>query len=158
MAKRKLSPDQREAIRKEMRQGMAQKKKTIDIINAASEKYGITTITARWYLKSLSGGRKRASTRRPKQSRRVSRRRGRRPGVRLTTNGSSLRIVQQVTSVADKTLKRALEAKKLIPKWQVYVRKEASLRQLESKLKVQLRRVSSKASALHRRIQALTPK
>lgn len=156
MAKRKLSPQQRLTIRKEIRQQIAQKKKQADILRTIAEKYGITTITARWYYKGIAKPAKQSRSK-PKATRKYAAP-GRRRKTRISSNGASLRLVQQVQSVADKSLKRALEVKKLIPKWQVYVRKEATLRQTESRLKRELRSVSSKAGALHRRIQALTPK
>ena len=156
MAKRKLSPQQRITIRKDIRQLVGQKKKQADILRAIAEKYGITTITARWNYKGIAQPAK-GSRRKPKATRKYATRRARRK-TRISANGASLKLVQQVQSVADKSLKRALEVKKLIPKWQVYVKKEASLRQIASKVYRQLRSISSKAGALRRRIQALTPK
>jgi hypothetical protein len=156
MAKRKLSPQQRLAIRKVIEQGLAQKRKISEILRGVAEKYEITTVTARWYLKSLRPGttprgRKASARRRPA---------GRRPGAkrRHLSNGVSFKLVEQVQSVARLTLKRALEAKKLIPKWQVYVKKEASLRRLVSRASHELKAITSKATALRKRIQALTPR
>jgi hypothetical protein len=151
MAKRKLSPQQRETIRKEIRLSLNQKKKQADILRAVAKKYGITTITARWYYKSIVRPVKAPTPKKAKASRAISYT----PRVQAT-NGASLRIVQQVVSLADRSFKRVLEAKKLIPKWQSYVKKEAALKKLESKVKSDLRAISTKASALHRRIQALT--
>ena len=156
MAKRKLSPQQRQTIRKEIRQHIARKEKQADILRTIAEKYGITTITARWYYKGIAQPTKQ-SRRTPKVTRKYKVR-GRRRRTRLAKDGAFSRLVQQVQSVADKSFKRALAVKKLIPKWQIYVKKEASLRKIEGKLKRQLRSVSAKAGALHRRIQALTPK
>lgn len=157
MAKRKLSPQQRFTIRKDIRQFIAQKRIQADILRAIAAKYGITTITARWYFKSVVRPSK-FSTRTPKSTRKYGARKSHR-GTRIQpTNGVSLRLVHKLQSVAEKSLKRALEVKKLIPRWQVYVKKEASLRQIESRLRQELRAISSKASALHRRIQSLTPR
>jgi hypothetical protein len=156
MAKRKLSPQQRITIRKEIRQLIGQKKKQADILRVIAEKYGITTITARWYYKGIVQPAKQ-SRGKSRATRQYATRRTRRK-TRISADGASLKLVQQVQSVAAKSLKRALQVKKLIPKWQHYVKKEASLRQMENRLKRQLRSISSKAGALHRRIQALTPK
>lgn len=152
MAKRKLSLQQRETIRKEIRQLASQKKKPADILRAMADKYHITTITARWYYKSVVRPGRPATKARP--GRRPSRL-ARSPKFKAA-NGASLRIVQQVQTMADKNFKRVVEAKKLIPKWQVFVKKEALLRKEQVKVTFQLRQVALKASALQRRIRALT--
>lgn len=145
MAKRKLSLQQRKTIRREIRQLIAQKKKQADILRAMADKYGIKTVTARWYYKSIVKTGKNQAVRRTSA----------RGGVRLA-NGASLRLVHQVQSIADRNLKRVLEAKKLIPKWQLYVKKEAALKKLENKVRSDLRAASTMASELHRKIRALT--
>jgi len=157
LAKRKLSLQQRNSVRKQIRKGLAQKKKPADILRGVAEKFGIATITARWYLKKVVDPGK-ASTRKRKVVRLAARRHARRSSRVQPTNGASMRFVHQVQAIAAKSFKRVLEVKKLLPKWQVYVKKEASLRQLEDKVRTQLRTISTKAAALHRRIQSLTPK
>ena len=142
MAKRKLSLKQRQTIRQDIRKGLGEKKKQSELLKAMAKKYGISTITARWYLKSVVN---------PSPKRRTPRK-----SLLNRLKGASLKLVQQVQSTAKKTLKRALEVKKLIPKWQIYVRKEASLRKAESKLKKTLQVVTSKAEELHRRIRGLS--
>jgi hypothetical protein len=151
MAKRKLSLEQRQTIRKEIRLFLTQKKRQADILRAVAKKYGITTITARWYYKSLVSPRKASTPKKAKGSRAISYT----PRAQAE-NGASLRLVHQVQSLANRNFKRVLEAKKLIPKWQIYVKKEAALKKLESKVKSDLRAISTKASALHRKIRALT--
>ena len=116
-------------------------------------KYHVSPITARWYYISVVKPSKQVS--KPKLvSRRA--RKGVRRGRIHSPNGASLRIVQHVQTLADKSYKRVVEAKKLIPKWQLYVKKEVSLRKLEGKVRSALRTIASKATALHRRIKALT--
>ena len=153
MGKRKLSLQQRQTIRKEIRQLITQKKKQSEILRAMAAKYHITPITARWYYKSLVRPGKQAPKAKlaPRGGRKAVRR-----GRIHSTNGAALRIVQHVQTLADKSYKRVVEAKKLIPKWQVYVKKEASLRKLQGKVRSALRTIASKATALHRRIKALT--
>jgi hypothetical protein len=154
MAKRKLSSDQRLSLRKEMRKLVSQGKKQADILKAIASKYGITTITARWYYKGVTKpGRKPAAVKVKTKRRRKSL--AGRPRLQAVSS-AGLRVVHQVQSIAEKSFRRVLEVRKLIPKWQVYVKKEASLRKLEGKVKTQLRAISSKASAIHRKIRALT--
>jgi hypothetical protein len=152
MAKRKLSLKQRLYLRKDLRQLLAQKKKQADILRAIAKKYGITTISARWYYHSIV----RPARPSPVQEAAVSGRTIEYRSQAHADNATSLRIVHEVQSIAEKNFKRFLEAKKLIPKWQIYVKKEAALRKLESKVRSDLRAVSNKASALHRKIRALT--
>jgi len=71
-------------------------------------------------------------------------------------NEASLKAVSRVRSAAEESFKRILEVKKLIPMWQVYVKKEASLRYEENRLKRELNSVSTKARRLHRRIDQLS--
>ena len=153
MAKRKLSPQQRQSVRREIRQFIAKKKNRAEIGKLIAERYEITPITSRWYLRKIIGPRtyrsqggtaKRQTLTFPSRS------------AVATTDLASLRVVDRVRSLTEKSLKRAMEAKKLIPKWQIYVKKEASLRKLEDQVKSELRVVSLKATALQRRIRALT--
>lgn len=158
LAKRKLSLEQRATVRKEIRQSLTKKKKPAEILRAVAAKYGVSIITARWYLKSVLRPGKPVSARKPKGRHQASGRQARRRTRVQPANGAAMRFVHQVQAIAEKSFKRVVEVKKLIPKWQVYVRKEASLRQLENRVKTQLRAISTKVAALHRRIQALTPK
>jgi hypothetical protein len=150
MAKRKLSLEQRQSVRQDVRQLVSQKKRQAEILRAVAKKYGITPVTARWYYNSIVRAVKPASARKAKRSRRALAYRPPPPA-----GGTALRIVHQVQSIAEKNLRRVLEVKRLIPKWQSYVKKEAALRKLESKVKSDLRSISTKASALHRKIRAL---
>jgi len=166
MAKRKLSPQQRETIRKEIRQYLAQKKRPSEILSAVAKKYGITTVTARWYLKSVRGpqsspaagarGAKAAKSPKKRITSRKSRKASAPSNGHPKAGGAVQRLVANVQAIAEETFSRAREAKKLIPQWRTYVSRELSLKKLEGKLRRELRLVSSKAQALHRKIRALT--
>lgn len=65
-------------------------------------------------------------------------------------------VVAAVQSAAEKAFVRARLAKKLIPQWQLYVRKEKSLLMVERKVRQELSRVSKKAKMLHLKIKGLT--
>ena len=56
MAKRKLSEKDRNGVRRIIKRGLAAKKETSVILKEAAKKYGFSTETARWYLKSMSNG------------------------------------------------------------------------------------------------------
>jgi len=122
-----------------------------EILRTIAAKYGITPITARWYYHSVA------------LPRRSSRRRATRKNLskfrhthQHPANGTALKIVHHLQTVAENSIKKGSEAKKLIPKWQVYVKKEASLRKLEKEVRFELRAISAKATALHRKIRELT--
>lgn len=156
MAKRKLSFQQRQAVRQELSKGFGAKKKTSELLQTVADKYGITTVTARWYLKSIKRPSRAIASPNPKSRKPSSKRQTpRKPGLN-GFKGSSLKLVQQIQLSAEKRLKRALEVKKLLPQWQTYIKKEASLRNLEIQLKKKLRSVGIKTAALHRRIRGLS--
>ena len=65
-------------------------------------------------------------------------------------------MIASVAAVAERTLSRAREAQKLVPQWQLYVKKQLSLRKIERKAREALRSAARKAQALERRIKELT--
>ncbi|HYF01545.1 MAG TPA: hypothetical protein VEJ18_21665 [Planctomycetota bacterium] len=157
MAKRKLSSEQRTELRQEMSKALAAGQKPADILNETAKKYGITTITARWYLKSLDGGksagrgRKRRGPGRPPGS---GARRGRRPGRRAGgTAGDGL--AGALASARAASVKQAKAAQKLFARWQGILAKQGSLRKIERTVKRQLARLSRQAKAVGRRISRL---
>lgn len=144
MAKRKLSAEQRAALRSELKRSIGGDRKTADVLREVAKKYGITTITARWYLKSVDGSKK-AGRRGP------GRPPGRRPGRPAHGNGSDASLAKQVLDRSAKSK----EASKLVPRWQKLVDKESSLRRLALKVNRQLETTSSKASRMRNRISEL---
>ncbi len=146
MAKRKLSAEQRTSLREDLKKGVAAGKKTADLLREIAEKYKITTITARWYLKSVGGTPKRKSGRRG-----PGRPPGRRPGRPALGTISDSGLAKQVQEQSDK----ANEAKKIVPRWQKLVDKEAQLRRQALKVERLLEATASKASQLRNRISEL---
>lgn len=63
MAKRKLSPEQRTEIRSDIKTALESGQKQADILRDVAKKYGITTITAGWYRRTLT---KDATAQKPK--------------------------------------------------------------------------------------------
>jgi len=124
-----------------------------EALRAVAKKYGITTITARWYAKSLKGAAapaaKPAKAAAPKAP-------AARNGTSAPGFGAAGRIVASVKAIAERTFTRARQAKGLIPQWQAYVSKQLSLRKAEKKVREELRSITEKAQALERRIKELT--
>jgi hypothetical protein len=162
MAKRKLSPEQRITIRNEIRKYLAEKMKPAEIQRLVAKKYGITTITARWYLKSVrpshssSPGRAAPARGAKPRAARKTRKTSHSPNGHAQAGGAVHRLVASIQAIADETFSRGRQAKKLIPQWRAYVSKVLSLKKLESQVRRDLRVFSSKAQALQRKIRELT--
>ena len=152
MAKRKLSSEQRAELRQEMAKALEAGQKPADILNETAKKYGITTITARWYLKSLDGskGKRAGKARRgrPPGSGRGAGRRGRPPGRDAGLSG-------MVEAVQAEGLKKAKAAQRLFARWQSLLTKEGALRRIERKVGRQLARLERQTKSLGRRISRL---
>lgn len=135
MAKRKLTADQRATLRKDLAAAVKGEAKVANVLRDIAKKYGITTITARWYLNSLDGVKKRKRGRKP----------GRPAGSR---NGDIAKFVEEQAT-------KAREASRLVPRWQKLIDRESELRRLSLKLGRRLEATSKKASKLRSKIQAL---
>lgn len=144
MAKRKLSAEQRRELRAELKKALDAGKPTPEILKETSAKYGISTITARWYLSSLREG---------KPSNGSSKaRRGRPRGSRNRV--ASARDGELQTLAAEK-LKKAKKAARLVPRWKRLVAREKELQKIQRTVTKQLQRVSGKAKGLKSRISEL---
>lgn len=141
MAKRKLSPEKRAALREDLKKMMGGDKKTADVLREVSAKYGITTITARWYLKSIGVA--------PKA------RGGKRGPGRPAGSSSSGRLPKNLGQIVEVQSAKANEAKRLAPKWQRLIDRESDLRRQALKIERRLELVSRRAVKLERRIHDL---
>lgn len=148
MAKRKLTAPQRLAIRKDLAELLRKGKSKAETLSTVAKKYGVTTVTARWYLKTTKGLSPAPAARKQRKALASSN------GYGLG-NGAA-RLVATVQAIADKAFTRASLAKKLIPRWQLYVRKEVNLRKVERAVRQQLESVARKVKTLHRQIRKLT--
>jgi hypothetical protein len=140
MAKRKLSGDQRAELRASLKKAMATGQKTPDVLRENAKKYGISTITVRWYLKSVNG-----KLRNARKGSRLARKLGRPTG----SNSSNL------VKLVDDQVSSAREARRLLPRWQRLVSRELTLKNLASKLERKLAATSRKASRLRKLLDAL---
>lgn len=133
MARKKLSDSQRAAIRKEIQRKLKAGASRTSVGRELSRKYGVSTVTIRWYIKSLKGG----------------------PAVPPTapaTTGrtrSSLRLLDIVKNVSEEGLARALQARKL------FVQLQAKLAEGE-KLRRSIRLVDASARELEKQLHKLT--
>jgi hypothetical protein len=150
MAKRKLSSEQRVSLREDLKKGIAAKKKVADLLREVAKKYGITTITARWYLKSIDGAPKRKPKSKAKSGRGPGRPPGRRPGRPL----GSVSVSGLVKQVEDQAAK-SREASKIVPRWQTLVDRETVLRRKLLKVEARLEATSAKAGKLRSQIEEL---
>lgn len=167
MAKRKLSESQRKAIRLELATLLRTAKTKAEAFRTVAKKYGITTITARWYAKSLKGAPAKAKAPKaaapapaakkpapaaPAKARASAAARNGHTGV----TGALGKLVAGVQATAEKAIARARQAKGLLPRWHVYVKKEHSLRKIERRVRQELQAVARKARALEEKIKGLT--
>ena len=146
MAKRKLSSEQRTTLREDLKKGVAAKKRVADLLREVAKKYGITTITARWYLKGIDGA--------PKRKAKGRRGPGRPPGRRPGRPAASVSVSGLVKQVEDQAAK-SKEASKIVPRWQTLVDRGTLLRRKLLKVEARLEATSAKAGKLYSRIQEL---
>lgn len=144
MAKRKLSAEQRGELRAELKKALEAGKPTPEILKEASAKYGISTITARWYFNSIRDGKPSNGSTRARRGRP----RGSRTLVGSTGDG-------ELQTLAAEKLKKAKKATRLVPRWQRLVAREKELQKLQRTVTKQLKRISGKARALKSRISEL---
>lgn len=136
MAKRKLSAEQRVELRSELKKALEAGKPTPEILKEASAKYGISTITARWYLNSLR-------ERKPSNGS-TKARRGRPRGSR--NRAGSIRHGDLQTLAAEK-LKEARKAARLLPRYKRLLAREKEMEKDHRSLTKKLERVRGKRKA-----------
>ena len=169
MAKRKLSPEDREALRREMSEQIKSGAEQSDVLKAVSAKYSISVESARWYLKSMKGvpkrkkkSRKKATSkrkakpvRRPKTRAKVRRKRKRRIMKGRKAPGAAIQMKRLVEELSEAALRRALSAKALFPKLEKQRRRETSLKEAHRKSGLALREAARGVEKLKRKIQGL---
>jgi hypothetical protein len=119
-------------------------KPTPEILKEASAKYGISTITARWYLKSIRDGKPSNGSTRARRGRP----RGSRTLVRSTGDG----VLQ---TLAAEKLKKAKRATRLVPRYKRLLARESELEKGQRALTRELKQVRRKAKALKSEISEL---
>lgn len=171
MAKQKLTKDQKESLRKELREGLTSGAQRSEMLDTLSRKYGITAESVRWHLNRLDHIDKGPSKRKGR-SRRTSRgvgapraRRGRRPrktaaagaaGKPTSRGAQSPRLRDLIQQLSVRTLRRALHAKRLLPQLEASTRRERQLAQRDRQIRRLLRKARLQRRKLERRIRRLT--
>ncbi len=165
MAKKKLSVEQREELRQELAASIKAGKSVVESVTAVAGKYGLSTVTVRWYLAKLGivpkgkrgrpAGSKTAKRGpgRPKgsgQKRGPGRPKGSGPNGTLTAG-----MVAAVQSKAAAAIKNGRAAQKLMPRWEKLVAQEQELRRQAAALARRLAGVAAQARALGAKVQAL---
>jgi len=141
MARKKLSESQRKAIRKEILKRLAAGQSRSSIGRLLSRKYGVSTVTIRWYVKSLKGNAP-ASASLPSVSVRGSRR--------------PVQLLDLVKNVSQEGLTRALAAKKLFLQLQAKLAESEKLRRAEKDVRKSLQIILASARQLEKRLHKLT--
>lgn len=155
MAKRKLSSAQRRAVRKTIAKALKAGRKPAEIMREVAKRYGITPVSARWYLRAAApanGHRKAAARRNVRKG--VSRVQARRVALK-NGDGIRLSLLNAVESRAAATLRKAKKARRLLPHWRSLVKREKSLGLAQAQRERELSEVRKRAKEMGARIKAL---
>jgi len=139
MARKKLSDAQRVAIRKDILKRLGAGASRTSTSRELARKYGVTTVTIRWYIKSLKG----PATGRP---------------LPFPPRGtrSPLRLLDIVRSVSADGLERALAAKKLFLELQAKLEESERLRRTEQEIRKSRETLLASARKLEEKLHRLT--
>jgi hypothetical protein len=138
MARKKLSDAQRVAIRKEILKKLGAGASRSSTARELGRKYGVSTVTIRWYIKSLKGPRSGIRTR-----------------VLNGSNGS-IKLLDIVQSVSEDGLARALAAKKLFLELQAKLEESERLRRTEEEIRRSRESLLASARKLEEKLHRLT--
>ena len=143
MAKKKLSGPQRAAIKKEILKRLAQGQSRTSIGRQLSRKYGVSTVTIRWYIKSLKGNAADGPSMPP-------------PAVTLARSRQSMKLLDIVRNVSEEGLHRALAARKLFVQLQAKLEESERLRRTEREVRKSLEIILASARRLEQKLHRLT--
>jgi hypothetical protein len=173
MAKQKLTPAKRIALRTELKSQLSAGVERSEILKSLSAKYGITTEGLRWYLnaESPSGSARKART--PKKARATKtakaktrrqkpakkgpkRHRAKRAYTRKpSSNGHALHLPKVLGELTEKALKGLLAAKRLVPRLEAATRRERELKAEIRSLSGEVRAERTKARRIQGQIKRL---
>jgi len=140
MARKKLSQSQRSAIRKEILKRLGAGASRTAVGRDLSKKYGVSTVTIRWYIKSLKGTV--AAT-------------GSAP-ISITGPTRAMKLLDIVKNVSEEGLARALAAKKLFVQLQKKLAETERLRRAEREVQRSLQLITASARQLEKKLYKLT--
>ena len=163
MAKRKLSEKDRAGVRRMLKRGVAKGTPQSELLKSVAKVYGISTETARYYLKSLQKGktkkRKPAAKRKPAKATRRRRRKR-----RAARNGqpSAPDLVRKARAAARDRAREVVTLKRLLPEYNQVRRSQEKLqgrlqevRQLERAVSGSLRQATKRAKKLESQLRGL---
>ena len=155
MAKRKLSEKDRAALRRMLKRGLAKRIPQSELLKGVAKKYGISTETARWYLKSLSKAK--STKRKPAKTTRRRRRKDSKSG-----QASAPARVRKAQATARDRAREAAALKRLLPEYNQARRNQEKLRdrlqevhQLERAVSGSLRQATKRARKLESQLRGL---
>jgi hypothetical protein len=162
MAKRKLDKSQRTAIRKEISTKLSAGVRQSELLQSIAKEYSISTESVRWYLKDV----RKAGRSRPRKAngraalhgagRAPKRRRAPTHVSKASSNGHGKSLLELVRNVSANALRRALEAKKLLPTLESLRKRYANLEQVKRAVHASLGALAGRLKSLERRIARLT--
>jgi hypothetical protein len=173
MAKQKLTPEQRAALRTELKAQLAAGMERSEILKSLSEKYGITPEALRWYLNAESPNASTGKAKKAKAAKKVkaAKAKNRKPRAakkapkrarakkahprKAPPNGRALHLPKVLGELTEKALKGLLAAKRLVPSLEVSRRREYELKTQIRSLSGELRAERTKARRIQRRIKKL---
>ncbi len=140
MARKKLSASQRTEIRKEILKKLGAGASRTAVSRDLSKKYGVSTVTIRWYIKSLKGTSAAPRT----------------PSVSITGSTRAMKLLDIVKNVSEEGLARALAAKKLFVQLQRKLEETERLRRAEREVQRSLQLLTASARQLEKKLYKLT--
>jgi hypothetical protein len=161
MPKAKLSSEQREAIRAELKERLQRKEPRDEVVKSVGEKFKLTANAVRWYIAGLNGRPKRKRKVSPRRSTKSRRKKGERKAKSTRRGQPALLRIARVLS--PKQLKNLSRVQRLLPKHEALQQKGreleqelAALRRTETRLRRTYRRVTAQARKVGRKLQRLT--
>lgn len=160
MAKQKLDPERRETLRRELREALASGTRQSQILDSMSRKYGIALETVRYHLKRLDHTEKSAPTKKARRGRPRRVRKAAQTALKARHTavpaGRPVRLLDVVSQLSERALRRALKAKKLIPQLEASIRRERRLAERQRAIRRALRAAKTRRRTLQNRISRLT--
>jgi hypothetical protein len=143
MARKKLSGPQRVAIKKEILKRLAAGESRSSVGRQLAKKYGVSTVTIRWYIKTLKGNAPSAGS-------------ALLPAVTIGRSKRSMKLLDIVKNVSEEGLARALAAKKLFVELQSQLAESEKLRRAEKEVRRSLQLILASAKQLEKKLHKLT--
>lgn len=140
MARKKLSDAQRVAIRKEIVKRLGAGASRTSTSRELAKKYGVSSVTIRWYIKTLNGT---GSSRSPRV-------------LPSSAGRGSVKLLDIVRHVSADGLERALAAKKLFLQLQAKLEESERLRRTEEQIHKSRTLLLESAKKLEQKLHRLT--